>query len=408
MSPSSNPGFRIVQAVQEFSQSGGTEKVAFELQRVWQADGTDSTVLAATVGPEVTATEQQRLRFVLKNTAERIPTRGSWRHVGRSALVPAYTLAASAALRSGRRPDGWAENAVVLSHGDSFVADVIVLHAVNAASLAQKRSDKEWRWALNPLHLWVAARDRLMLRGLRAQRYVAVSHRVVGELERFHGIPRERITVIPNGTDIRRFSPNGPSAGLRQQFGIQVEDKLLLFVGHEFDRKGLAHLIGALRQPGLETAHVVAVGAGDESRYGALAASMGVRERIHFAGPRQDLPEIYRDADAFVFPTSYETFSLVCMEAMASGVPVFATRVGGIEDYLVDGVNGFGIERDPAAIASTVGGTLSDKPLMGRLRNGARATALQFGWETVAGLYRNLLLEIWREKKSCKLYGING
>ena len=396
-------GFRIVQAVQEFSQSGGTEKVAFELQRAWRADGTDSTILAATVGPDVTADERRSLRYVLRDLADRVPTRGRWRHIGRSALVPAYTLAASAALRRGRRRNGWAEHAVVLSHGDSFVADVIVLHAVNAASLAQKRLDREWRWALNPLHVWVTLRDRIMLRGLRARRYVAVSHRVVGELERFHGIPRERITVIPNGTDIQRFSPDGPSAGLRPTFGIPADAPLLLFVGHEFDRKGLAHLIGALRHPGCETAHVVAVGAGDETRYGALAGSIGVRDRVHFAGPRRDLPDIYRDADAFVFPTSYETFSLVCMEALASGVPIFATRVGGIEDYLVDGVNGFAIERDPAAIAAIVGSTLADEPLLARLRAGARASSLQFGWETVATVYRELLLQIWREKMACKL-----
>jgi UDP-glucose:(heptosyl)LPS alpha-1,3-glucosyltransferase len=195
---------------------------------------------------------------------------------------------------------------------------------------------------------------------------------------------------------------------LRQAFDIGPENNLLLFVGHEFDRKGLAYLIGALRHPGCETAHVVAVGAGDEGRYGAIAESMGVRDRVHFAGPRRDLPEIYRDADAFVFPTSYETFSLVCMEAMASGVPVFATRVGGIEDYLEDGVNGFAIERDPAAIAAIVGATLADKPLLLRLREGARTTSLRFGWETVAALYRDLLTQVWREKIACKLYRING
>ena len=114
MAERAHPEFRIVQAVQEFSQSGGTEKVAFELQRVWQADGTNATILAATVGPEVPASERHRLRFVLRHVAECIPTRGRWRHIGRSALVPAYTLAAFSALRRAQRPNGWAENAVVL------------------------------------------------------------------------------------------------------------------------------------------------------------------------------------------------------------------------------------------------------------------------------------------------------
>ncbi|RYD29177.1 MAG: glycosyltransferase family 1 protein, partial [Lysobacteraceae bacterium] len=235
-----DPGdFRIVQAVQEFSRDGGTETVAFELQRAWEADGTPSSVLAAVIGPDVPASARTRVRFALPNLLQQVPTRGRWRHVGRSVLVPAYTVAASIMLRRDQRGSGGTDASVVLSHGDSLVADVVVLHAVNAANLAQKRLDHEWRWVFNPLHSWVWARDRLMLRGLRARRYVAVSSRVVGELERLHGIPRDRISVIPNGTDITRFSPDGPTAGLREACGIGAGDTMLLFVGHEFDRKGL-------------------------------------------------------------------------------------------------------------------------------------------------------------------------
>ena len=218
MSQAADPaGFQIVQAVQEFSRAGGTETVAFELQQAWEADGTHASVLAAIVGPDVPAAARTRIRFALPTIPQRIPTRGRWRHAGRSALIPAYTIAASIALRRGLRNAGWAQDAVVLSHDDSFVADVVVLHAVNAANLAQKRLDKEWRWALNPLHLWVGARDRLMLRGLRARRYVAVSNRVVGELERFHGVPRDRIAVIANGTDIvlSRRTGLAPDYGMR-------------------------------------------------------------------------------------------------------------------------------------------------------------------------------------------------
>lgn len=393
--------FRILQAVQEFSRAGGTETVAFELQRAWEADGTPSSVLAAVIGPDVPAAARARVRFALPTLLRRIPTRGRWRHVGRSVLVPAYTMAASIMLRRDRRGAGTTDEPVVLSHGDSLVADVVVLHAVNAANLAQKRLDREWRWMFNPLHLWVGARDRLMLRGLRARRYVAVSNRVVGELERLHGIPRDRISVIPNGTDIARFSPDGPMAGLREACGIGAGDTMLLFVGHEFERKGLKYAIAALCHPGCARAHLVAVGAGDIARYTAMAKAMGVGERVHFAGPRNDLPAIYREADAFVFPTAYETFSLVCMEAMACGLPIFATRVGGIEDYLEDGVNGHAIERDGAGIAAVLGSALADPVARARLRDGARRTALSYGWDVVARRYRALLLQVWLEKRAC-------
>ena len=405
---SDESGFRIVQAIQEFSAAGGAETVAYELQRRWEADGTDASVLAASVGRDVPPERRGRVRYALPPALQLVPTRGAWRYAGRAALVPTFTLAASVALHRARRVGSWAENAVVLSHGDTLIADVVVLHAVNAASLAQKRADREWRWALNPMHAWVGARDRVMLRGLRARRYVAVSRRVVDELERFHGVPRDRIAVIGNGTDTDRFTPEGTKAGLRERFGIEPEAKLLLFVGHEFERKGLSHVVGALTRPGCETAHVVAVGAGDSARYRAMAEAMGVGARIHFTGPQRDLPALYRDADAFVFPTAYETFSLVCMEAMACGVPVFASRVGGIEDYLLDGVNGFAVERDAGSIAAALAPALANPALLTRLGDGARQTSLDYAWAAVADRYRALLLHVWREKMACQLPGFHG
>ncbi len=389
--------FHITQVVQEFSRAGGVETVAYELHRNWEAAGIACDILAATIAPDVDPAVP--VRFALPpGLSNRIPTRGRWRYLGRSALVPSFTLAATAALRLGRRRGGWAENAVILSHGDSLVADVIVLHAINAASLAQKRRDGQWRWALNPMHLWVKGRDRVMLSGQRARRYVAVSRRVRDELVDYHHVSPDRIVVIPNGTDLDRYTPDGPGAGLRAQFGIPEASPLLLFVGHEFARKGLSFLIASLTQPGCGEAHVVAVGDGDAAAYASLAEASGVGDRVHFTGPRSDMPTLYRDADAFVFPTAYETFSLVCLEAMACGVPVFATPVGGVEDYLQDGHNGRVISRDGSAIAGVLGPLLADKTALHRLGQGARATALDYSWQHVATRYSEMLKEVWGEK----------
>ncbi len=390
------PGFGVVQVVSEFSNAGGVETVAWELQRHWAAQGVPSRVLAATAPCGCAG-----VRLALpRRLARAVPTRGRWRYLGRPLLIPAFTMAASAKLWRGTRPGAWADGAVVLSHGDSLLADVVVIHAVNAASLRQKRRDGEWRWALNPMHLWVEGRDRLVLRGGRVRRFVAVSRRVVTELWEHHRVGPERIAVIPNGIDLERFCPEGPTAGLRAAFGIGAETKLLLFVGHEFDRKGLGHAISALREPGCEAMHLVAVGAGDEAAYRRLARDHGVGERVHFAGPRQDMPAIYREADAFVFPSAYETFSLVCMEAMACGVPVFAARAGGIEDYLRDGTNGFTVERDGRSVAASLVSALADPALSARLREGARRTTTGFGWPAIAAQYQELLFDVWREKRS--------
>ncbi len=118
-----------------------------------------------------------------------------------------------------------------------------------------------------------------------------------------------------------------------------------------------------------------------------------------FAGPRADLPALYSAADAFVLPTAYETFSLVCMEAMACGVPVFATAAGGIEEYLKDGVNGFRIRMDAEDIAEKLAAAFANPALMQRLRDGALATASSYGWDRIGQQYIELLREIDTERR---------
>jgi UDP-glucose:(heptosyl)LPS alpha-1,3-glucosyltransferase len=139
------------------------------------------------------------------------------------------------------------------------------------------------------------------------------------------------------------------------------------------------------------------VGSDNPAPYRKLAPEL--QDRVIFAGPRSDLPALYSAADAFVLPTAYETFSLVCMEAMACGVPVFATAAGGIEEYLKDGINGFQIRMDAEDIASRLAASFADPALMQRLREGALATARSYGWERVGQQYIELLKQIDAEKR---------
>src|SRR5438552_1184182 len=83
-------------------------------------------------------------------------------------------------------------DAAVISHGDGFRGDVLVVHAVNSASLAEKRRAGQWLWLFNPLHLWVAIRDRWMIAGLRYRVFVAVSDRVSKELQHYFHVPASR------------------------------------------------------------------------------------------------------------------------------------------------------------------------------------------------------------------------
>lgn len=367
---------------------GGSEAVCYELQRAWHNAGVPATVLAAQCDDDIHGDVQLVARWTT-----RLGSRGRWRHLGRLVSVPAFTLEATAALRKQK-------DAVVLSHGDTLAGDVLIIHAVNKVNLMEKRQTGKYLWLLNPIHIWVAVRDRWMIGGLRFRRYVAVSRRVAQEITEHYGVPESRIALIPNGINLDRFTLQSRNREETQrQFGIPSDAPLLLFVGHEFDRKGLAHVIKAMSHLSPRV-QLLVVGSDPPQPYQRLAEAEGVGQRVTFAGVRRDMPALYAAADAFVLPTGYESFSLVCMEAMACGVPVFATRAGGIEDYLVDGVNGYAITRDPKHIADTLGKVLDDPVHLAQLREGALATAQRYSWPKIAARYRELLHQIWMERQT--------
>jgi glycosyltransferase involved in cell wall biosynthesis len=288
---------------------------------------------------------------------------------------------------------------IILSHGDSLIGDICVMHAVNRASLAEKRRAGYYGWLLNPTNLWVAWRDWRMLRGGRYRRVVAISERVRTQLKQYHHVPDDRIVTIPNGINLTRFDPSNANsrAEVRRSFGIPDEASLVLFVGSQYRLKGLEFVIRALAE--METKAVLLVIGGDSATpFKRLAEQLGVCDRVIFAGARNDLPRIYPAADAFVLPTLYETFALVCIEAMASGLPVLASPVGGIEDYLIDGENGFHIQRDPSDIAVTLDRILNDPELHARIRERGLATAKNYSWEKVARQYLRLFDELIAER----------
>ncbi|HEV7473242.1 MAG TPA: glycosyltransferase family 4 protein [Pyrinomonadaceae bacterium] len=373
----------------ELGLGGGSECVAYELHRAWLALGVDARVLTSlTTEPE----PRQGIRYVAPALTI-WSLRARWRHLANLIAVPLFTLLATWRAYRTRGAK------IVLSHGDSLTGDVCVVHAVNRASLREKRRAGYYGWLLNPSNLWVTWRDRWMLRGGRYRRIVAISGRVRRQLKEHYHVADERIVTIPNGINLARFDPlNARSrVAVRRSFGVPDEAPLVLFVGSQFRLKGLEFAIRGLAE--MKTrAFLLVVGGDTQAPFKRLAEQLNVSDRVIFAGSRSDLPEIYPAADAFVLPTLYETFALVCLEAMASGLPVLAAPVGGIEDYLVDGKNGFHIQRDSQEIALKLDRVLNDPDLHARLRESGLATAQTYSWEKIARQYLNLFNELLAER----------
>ena len=231
--------------------------------------------------------------------------------------------------------------------------------------------------------------------GRRADAVIATCSDEAAELVRA-GVDAARITVIPCGVDIGHFTPRADDAAGDDHAPMRV-----MVVGRLVPRKGVDLAItalGILADRGHRDVELVIVGGpGDaasatedaEARRlmdAARAAGVADRVRLHGRVSQADMPAVMRTADVVVCAPWYEPFGIVPLEAMASGVPVVASAVGGLTDSVVDGVTGILVPpRDPAAIADALGQLRAD-PARRRALGRAGRDRMEHGysWATVA------------------------
>lgn len=292
------------------------------------------------------------------------------------------------------RPD-----AVSITHNDVMAGDIYVNHGLLQAAM-RARGGYAWRMVRNPVHLFTALRDRIRYRGRTHRAVVALTTAEADLLVSTYGRVRAPIHVIPNGVDIERFRP--PDAAEREQaraaLGVDDERTVALFIGHEFERKGLPIALSALRTaPGVLL--LVVGGSADMIRRAKVQArSAGVAERVHFAGTHRDPIPFLWAADLLVLPSAYEANALVVLEALACGLPVVSTRVGFAPDVLVDGENGYLVERDAEAVGRRLHELSQTDATALRLR--ARRTAERYSWPRVAREYLDLVESLGSDRAS--------
>jgi UDP-glucose:(heptosyl)LPS alpha-1,3-glucosyltransferase len=191
--------------------------------------------------------------------------------------------------------------------------------------------------------------------------------------------------VIYNGVDLDRFRPADQETRVktRAQTGFGEDDRVVLFVGSGFARKGLEIAIRALAHLAPQQAgrtSLVVVGRGDPRRYARFASSLGLGNRVQFVGPVTDVTGWYHAADALLLPTLYDPFANVCLEALACGVPVVTTAANGASEALAADTGGVVVE-DAQDVASVARG-LESVLRWGRTRvDACRARAEKFSQE---------------------------
>ena len=207
-----------------------------------------------------------------------------------------------------------------------------------------------FRWLDHQLHAWMEN-----FTYPRARQIVVPSRGLARELKTEFPYIEDRLTVLPNPISLQRLQMPGDfdRQAFRQNLGIEDRDLVGLFVAlGQFERKGLPLLLQALGTPEMQRVKLIVVGGEPDliARYSDEATRNQLGNRVKFVGMQSDVRPYLWCSDVFVFPSLYETFSLVTYEAAASGLPIVVSQLYGVEDLLVDGNNGFLIETSVAGV----------------------------------------------------------
>lgn len=230
-----------------------------------------------------------------------------------------------------------------------------------------------------------------------ADRVVAATPAEMAQIQWLYQVKIDNVVIIPPGVDTSHFYPISPDEA-KEFIGAPPCAQMLLFVGRIEPLKGIDTLIRAIaimRQQGLFVC--LSVIGGDPNgvenqnteigRLQEMSKQAGLDDLVTFLGKQsQDtLPYYYSASDAVVVPSHYESFGMVALEAMACGVPVVASQVGGLAYLVQDGVTGFTVPvDDPQALADRLSLIFQYPDLRARLGRQAAEVAVEYAWEKIA------------------------
>lgn len=246
--------------------------------------------------------------------------------------------------------------------------------------------EDRWRYWLN------------RLTSVLTDRVVCVSQQVADFIVQEVGISRHKTLVVPNGIDVRNFEHLPTKQQAREMLGLSF-DRMLIGTVARLDRvKRLDVLLQAMRS--LRDVQTVIVGYGPErAQLEAMSEQSGLASRVRFAGQQDNVRTWLAAMDMFVLSSDWEGMPNAVLEAMAAGLPVVATAVGGIPEAVVDGVTGLLVPpRDPTSLAEAITNLLHDPDLRHQMGQAGRERVVtQFNIATTVrcteALYQQLLQE---------------
>jgi len=230
------------------------------------------------------------------------------------------------------------------------------------------------------------------------------------ELQRLFGLPFEKINVVPNGINVNAFSGVERDYEFRRQYAADNE-KIILFMGRLVNEKGVQHLIDAMPKvlEHYNDAKLVIAGKGgmlDELR--EKVEFLGISQKVYFAGylNSKQVPKMYKCADISVFPSTYEPFGIVALEAMLAGTPTVVSDTGGLNEIINHGVNGMkSYTGNPNSLADSILTLLYDKQLCSEItKNAKQKVKTEYNWTKLAQdthfVYQKAICETMAERQA--------
>ncbi len=296
---------------------------------------------------------------------------------------------------------------LVHSHWPTFKADVFSTHGAPHGMWirnVRKRRPKLFDRVMMMI-------DRRMMAGGGNAVFMPVSTLLKERFqEEFDALPGEWMVVHP-GVDAKQFAFSEISRNeVRRTLGITSDAFVVLFVGMNFEAKGLDRLMRGFanlrRAVPTKPMHLVVVGRGNVAKFQKLANELGISGDVIFTGAISGgIERYYSAADVLGMLSEFETFCMVVLEAMAASLPVVIGDQMGVKDLVRDGVNGFVLtDRDEPEVCAERLGCLMDSHLQKTMGESARVTAHARGWDQVADrisrIYAARMTPLHQEERS--------
>jgi len=295
---------------------------------------------------------------------------------------------------------------LIHTHDRIFEADLFTMHGIPHRIWVNEIRRKRHRSLFDRGTQWV---ERRLVSNERCRLFHAVSSLTKEKfLQEYRHIDPDRVRVIHPGVDpsrLQKFDRRLCRSEVRKRFGLNENDRVILFVSMNFDIRGLDRLIQGIARlkaaRAIDDVKLLVVGKGNTKRYSSLAQNLGITENIVFAGiaDREMLDKTYLASDMFSILSEFDTFSMTTLEAMAASLPVMISANVGAKDLIKESVNGFVITDTGKAedVADRINRMLDDSIRQG-MAEAAFETAKHQNWSEKAKRVEEMYEEILRSR----------